>query len=79
MPDWQPQTWFLLFGLAVVLLSILAVLASIFSLRMLKDSLRQNQPNLRKWTIIITLLNIIGALLYYWRVKKPQNRLKSQF
>lgn len=66
----EPQYLFVIFAVFVIIASILVVLGGIFSVVMLRDCLNRNVPKRNHWLIIITLLNIIGASIYYYRIKR---------
>ena len=58
------------FALIVVIALVIALVFSIFSLAMLLDCLKRNFDGQAKWIMIILFFNIIGALAYYFNVKK---------
>jgi len=70
MPALEPQFLFVIFATLVVVVSVLVALCGIFSVLMLRDCLNRNLPGRNRWLTVITLLNIIGALAYYWRIKR---------
>lgn len=79
MSNLDPQTLFYLFGLFVVILLIIAVLAGIFSVWMLSDCLRRDLPHKNKWVFLIALFNFMGAAAYYYSVKKKADQLKKAY
>jgi glucan phosphoethanolaminetransferase (alkaline phosphatase superfamily) len=73
----EPQTLFYIFGAIIVILLIIIVLAGIFSTLMLNDCLKSDLPKKNKWVALITVFNFIGALFYYFFVKKKDKLFKK--
>ncbi|MFH0950958.1 MAG: PLDc N-terminal domain-containing protein [bacterium] len=70
MPTLEPQFLFVIFATLVIVVSVLAALCGIFSVLMLRDCLNRNLLGRNRWLVAITVLNIIGALAYYLRIKR---------
>ncbi|MFH1412893.1 MAG: PLDc N-terminal domain-containing protein [bacterium] len=77
MDNLEPQTLFYIFGIAVVVLLIIAVGAGIFCVLMLRDCLKRDIPGKNKWVALITILNVIGALFYYFYIKSSKNKINK--
>lgn len=52
-------------------LLIVAVIAGLFTLWMLIDCIKRDFDNKVLWVILILFLNVLGAILYYFMVKRP--------
>lgn len=61
---------FMGFGVMMMFWSLIGLLAFIFWIWMLIDCLKRNFEDKIIWVIVIILLNIVGAILYYFMVKK---------
>lgn len=75
MGNLEPQTLFYIFGAITVGLLIIIVLAGIFSMWMLNDCIKRDLPKKNRWVAFITVLNVIGALFYYFFVKRKDKRV----
>ncbi|MFH0840383.1 MAG: PLDc N-terminal domain-containing protein [bacterium] len=65
LPVWE-------FAIMVILSFIVAVVLGIFCLSMLMDCLKRDFHGQAKWVMIILFFNIIGAIAYYFTVKKAK-------
>lgn len=59
------------FAIMVVLAFVVAIVLGMFCLAMLMDCLKRDFHGQSKWLMIILFFNIIGALAYYFNVKRP--------
>lgn len=69
IPIWIWPISFLFIGLGIF--------CFVFWLRMLIDAIKHQTENKTMWVLLITFLNILGALIYYFLVKRERNKLST--
>jgi len=67
IPAWE-------FAVIIVMSFVVALVFGIFCVSMLIDCLKRDFHGQAKWIMIILFFNILGALAYYFNVKKPNYR-----
>ncbi len=65
-------TWFVLIAL------VIGIIWFIFWIMMLVDAIRHEKENKALWIIILFLANTLGAIVYYFVVKRPRNKMEQQ-
>lgn len=67
---------FAAFGIIFVIVIILALLSCVFWIWMLIDCLQREFDEKLVWVLLIVLTGILGAVLYYFIVKRKERRKK---
>ena len=63
------------FGLIALVIGIVWL---IFWVMMLVDAIKHEKENKALWIIILFLANTLGAIIYYFAVKRPRNKMEQQ-
>ena len=70
--------FFATFGTVMLLMMLIGLVAFIFWIWMLVDCIKYEKDNKIVWVLVILLLGVLGAILYYFIVQRVPKRKKRR-